>query len=81
MAALFPHDTEMNRRGWECHPRPDKRLSQQPLPNRIKKLTSDYRDRQPEFIAAWPTVASTLTEAERFSTEFLGCVNAVSSEQ
>lgn len=74
MAAFFPHDKDMNKRGWECHPNPEIRLSQQPKKTRFDKSQGEYAIRKPEFQAQWPALTERLTEAKRFQAEFMAAV-------
>ncbi len=67
VAALFPDDKEMQRKGWECHPNPATRLAAQPKSDRLKKTEMNYRGIQDRLAAEWPRVCSLLGEAERFS--------------
>lgn len=71
MAMCFPKDKEMIKKGWECHPKPEKRLSQQPLVQRFSKNQADYAVRQDQFVAEWPRVSTELSEAGRFQLDFL----------
>ena len=74
MAIFFPHDREMARRGWECHPNPASRLSQQPAGRRFAKRQVDYESRQEGLQAGWPTIATRLSEAQRFRDDFVTAV-------
>ena len=78
MMWLFcPNDREMQRLGWECHPNPAGRLSQQPKSQRFEKNRVDYQARQ-EFISEnWPNVAGALSEAKRFESDFLAAIARV----
>ena len=49
MAIFFPQDREMTRKGWECHPDPESRLSQQRVGRRFAKSLTDYEARQSEL--------------------------------
>lgn len=71
LAALFPKDQEMRRKGWECHPNPAARLAQQPKRQRISKSRSDYEARALDLRRLWPDISMKLSEAERFRKEFL----------
>ncbi|HEY1052122.1 MAG TPA: hypothetical protein VGE39_20265, partial [Prosthecobacter sp.] len=73
----FPQDTEMQRKGWECHPEPESRLAQQPKADRIKKSKADYMAKQPDITAVWPRLCGHMTEAKRFSDDFMSAVAAV----
>jgi hypothetical protein len=73
LAALFPND-EAALNGIECWPRPENRLGQQPVGQRIQKRTEDYENRSEELKRAWPNLAVNLTEAQRFQNEFLALV-------
>lgn len=74
MAAFFPQDREMQRKGWECYPNPASRLAQQPLRERFAKSEADYEQRRREFQASWPRIAGQLSEAGRFRDEFLATI-------
>ncbi len=52
MAAFFPQDRVMSRKGWECYDNPEVRMSSQPLKVRIKKTKSDYQKRADELKTA-----------------------------
>ena len=73
MKALFPKNTHVTSPNWECHSSPEGQLGQQPKATRIAKSRRDYESRRQELIEAWPQVQS-LSEAERFSQEFLNAV-------
>ena len=75
MAVFFPHDREMARRGWECHPNPESRLDQQPAGRRFAKRQADYQLRQARLQAGWPTIAARLSEAQRFRDDFVTAVH------
>ncbi len=70
IAAFFPNDKEMIKRGWECHPRPESRLAQQKLPHRFGKSQAEYEERRMQFQANWPVIAERLSEAARFQHDF-----------
>lgn len=74
MGVFFPQDREMTRRGWECHPNPEKRLGQQPLRHRFSKRQRDYQSRQADLQAGWPTIVARLSEAQRFHDDFVTAV-------
>jgi hypothetical protein len=76
VAALFPQDAEMQRKGWECHPNPESRLGVQPLAARIRKSKADYQSKQQDITAAWGRLRIDLSEAGRFSTDFVNAVPA-----
>jgi hypothetical protein len=73
VAALFPND-EATLNGIECWPHPERRLGQQPASQRIQRRLEDFENRFEELKGAWPNVAASLTEAQRFQTEFLALV-------
>jgi hypothetical protein len=77
MAIHFPNDREMSRLGWECHPKPESRLGQQPLAQRFAKKHEDYLDRQVHFVSHWPQVVARLSEAARFQNEFLAALSSL----
>jgi hypothetical protein len=70
MALFFPNDKQMKRLGWECHPDPAARLSQQPIKHRFRKSHEEYRERNTQFRAGWPTLVNELSEAKRFNDNF-----------
>lgn len=74
MAAFFPLDKEMIRHGWECHPKPERRLGQQPVRVRFAKNQWDYAERKSSFQQSWPSVVASLSEARRFQNEFMAAV-------
>lgn len=74
MAVFFPHDREMVRRGWECHPTPESRLGQQPRGRRFAKRWRDYVSRQAHLQAGWPAIVERLSEARRFHDDFMTAV-------
>ena len=66
MAAIFPKDKEVVKPGWECYPKPENRLGQQPKKKRFAKNQLDYETRKSELQAGWPSVVARLTEVRRF---------------
>lgn len=70
MAIFFPDDREMAKKGWECHPKPENRLGQQPIKMRFSKSYADYEKRKLEIQTGWTTAVNTLTEARRFQDDF-----------
>lgn len=74
MAAFFPKDKEMARQGWECHPKPESRLGQQPVRKRFTKNQQDYADRKSEFQTGWTSVVANLSEARRFQDDFMAAI-------
>ena len=77
MAALFPRNGVFAKKGWECYENPKAQLGQQPKANRIKKCVGDYDAKRSQFRDAWPQVSRKLTEAGRFSKEFLAVVDSI----
>ena len=77
VALFFPNDRQMARRGWECHPDPASRLSQQPVAQRFAKNRADYEARTARMCEAWPDLVTRLTEAKRFQDEFTEGVRAL----
>lgn len=71
MAVFFPKDKVMAKLGWECHPKPESRLGQQPVRERFYKNQLAYSQRKSELQSGWPTVVRRLTEARRFQDDFL----------
>lgn len=76
IAALFPDDTVMIRKGWECHPNPESRLGTKPKAVRLKKSKAGYEAIQNRISAAWPRLQADLSEAGRFSNEFVSAVSS-----
>jgi len=78
LKALFPNDSAVRAAHLECDPNPGVRFTQQPIAKRITKGLRDYQNRAAAFQEAWPRISSNLSEARRFSSEFLGAVNTLS---
>lgn len=78
MASLFPANKVLARKGWECHDNPAAQLGREPKSQRIKKCVEDYREKESQFRTTWPRVRGKLTEADRFSQDFLAAVQTVS---
>lgn len=76
LAALFPDDQAVNAGvgGVECWPDPEGRLAQQPVRRRIRKSQRDYLGKRDALCAAWPHLAVTLDEAQRFQREFVAAI-------
>ncbi|MBI4679364.1 MAG: hypothetical protein HY748_17450 [Elusimicrobia bacterium] len=74
LAALFPTDGAVVCGGLECLPDPEGRLGQQPKKIRVHKTVSDYRRRMADISKAWGNLRASLTEADRFSSEFLAAI-------
>jgi hypothetical protein len=74
IAALFPDDAVMIKKGWECHPKPETRLGTKPMAVRVKKTKAGYEAKQEEISAAWPRLRTELSEAGRFSDDFVAAV-------
>ena len=68
VAALYPDDLSV-KRGIECWPDAESRLSQQPAQQRIKKSVSDYASRGDELRDAWPRLVRDFDEPRRFDSE------------
>lgn len=77
MAACFPTDREMKRKGWECHPDPGSRLGQQPKSRRFSKSHANYERRQSELQARWPAIVAKLSEAARFQNDFTATIETL----
>lgn len=69
MAALFPNDSQMKKKGFECFPKPEDRFAQQKNDARIKKNRSDYEKISRRFTEAWPKLILQLSEANRFDSD------------
>ena len=82
IAALFPDNKTMAKKGWECHSEPEGQFKQLPKKQRIEKTRKDYEAKKAELESSWPAVCKKLTEAARFSNDFLaelqaqGCLDA-----
>lgn len=74
IAALFPDDPVMIRKGWECHPKPESRLGTKPKAVRVTKSKASYEAVQEKISAAWPRLRDELSEAGRFSDDFVSAV-------
>lgn len=77
LTALFPDRGTFQQQDWECHPKPDGKISILPLRirRRFKKDKEYFQLKQPQISEVWPHVSDTLTEAQRFTeklTEELG---------
>lgn len=72
IVALFPRTALLKKEGdkWECRAKPESQLGTQPKKQRINKTSEDYASRYDDFVAAWPRVCETQTEAKRFAAEF-----------
>lgn len=77
VVALYPDDKAAKAGQWECHRDPESRLGQQPVRQRIKKSIRDYEACRGRLDAAWPSVRESLSEARRFSEEFLAALAMV----
>jgi len=75
IAALFPDDTVMIKKGWECHPEPYTRLGTKKKDVRVTKSKAGYEAKQEEISEAWPRLRAELSEAGRFSDEFVSAVD------
>lgn len=74
IAALFPDDPVMIRKGWECQPQPESRLGTKPKSVRVAKTKAGYEAVQEKITAAWPVLRAELSEAGRFSDDFVAAV-------
>lgn len=74
VAALFPADKEMQKKGWECHPNPESRLGVQKKEKRIKKSEAGYKLVLDQISEEWPRLKADLSEAGRFSDDFVSAV-------
>ena len=74
IAALFPDDTLMIQKEWECYPKPELRLGTKPKALRVIKSKAGYEAVQGEISAAWPRLRAELSEAGRFSADFESAV-------
>jgi hypothetical protein len=76
VAIFFPHDGQMIRFGWECHPSPETRLAQQRKNKRFAKSRAAYQARTTGLQEGWPRIVERLTEARRFQDAFMAAVIA-----
>ena len=76
IAIFFPHDGQMIKKGWECHPNPESRLAQQPKARRFGKSQADYQAKAAGIQEGWPRIANRLSEAKRFQDDFMAVVSA-----
>jgi hypothetical protein len=74
VAALFPDDRVMTKRGWECSPNPERRLGTRKRGERVRKSESDYKLIQERITQSWPRLRNELSEARRFSDDFVDAV-------
>lgn len=74
IAALFPDDTVMIKKGWECHPKPESRLGTKVKAVRVTKSKAGYEAVQEKISAAWPRLRAELSEAGRFSNDFVSAI-------
>lgn len=79
VAIFFPHDGQMIKKGWECHPDPASRLGQQPKAHRFAKRQADYQAKNKGIQEGWPRIVNRLTEAQRFQNEFMAVVTGLST--
>lgn len=77
IAALFPDDPVMIKNGWECHPKPESRLGTKPKALRVTKSKAGYEAVQKKISAAWPRLKTELSEAGRFSDDFVSAVGSI----
>jgi hypothetical protein len=74
IAALFPDDPVMIRKGWECHLNSESRLGTKPKAVRVTKSKAGYEAVQERISAEWPRLRAELSEAGRFSDDFVSAV-------
>ena len=74
LAALFPTDSAVANGNLECFQDPESRLGQQPKKVRIQKTVSDYKHRMSGISRTWIALRASLTEVDRFSSEFLAAI-------
>jgi hypothetical protein len=78
VAIFFPNDREMKKKGWECHPEPEKRLGQQRKEKRFSKSVRDYRQRAAGIQDGWSSIVGRLTEARRFERALMELIGELS---
>ena len=76
VAAVWPDNSVVQRSDWECRPNPGGQLGALPKARRFGKNPDDYGRKVGEVVRSWPSLTSRLSEAKRFSTEFLRAVPA-----
>jgi hypothetical protein len=77
VAIFFPKDSEMTKKGWECHPDPANRLGQQAKKRRFRKSQADYQDREAAIQEGWPGLVARMSEAKRFNDDFIALSSAI----
>ena len=73
IVALWPDNATFKRQGadnWECYNNPEGQFNTVPKADRLKGRR-DYEVRRTDMSAGWPAVRAQLSEASRFSEEFL----------
>lgn len=76
LTALFPDNAKFQQENWECHSNPGGQLNTLPKTKHFSKgKPRDYLERSREISQAWPRVSAKLTEAARFSEEFLRAIH------
>ncbi len=68
----------MKKKGWECHPEPEKRLGQQRKEKRFSKSVRDYRQRAAGIQDGWSSIVGRLTEARRFERALMELIGELS---
>lgn len=74
MHIFFPNDKEMKKKGWECYPKPENRLRQQPKKTRFYKNYEEYLCRKNNIKNGWNNLVQSLSEAKRFNDDFMRCI-------
>jgi hypothetical protein len=67
-------DTVMIRKAWECHPKAESRLGTKPKAVRVTKSKVGYETIQGKVTEQWPRLREELSEAGRFSKDFVSCL-------
>jgi hypothetical protein len=75
LKAVFPEHREVVKADLECRRNPEGLLAQMPKGTRMAKSISAYRARFEAGNDLWPTVRAALSEAARFSDDFLNAAS------
>ena len=74
IAAVWRDNPLVLRGNWECRRDPEGQLGALPKSRRFRKRKSDYIAKKSDITAAWPDVSARLSEACRFTNEFLAAL-------
>jgi hypothetical protein len=73
IAALFPKDIEMIKKGWECHPSPDSRLGTKPKAVRITKSNAGYQSIKDKMTEQWAPTKGRIVRSQEVFERFRFC--------